>query len=135
MAILFLCTANRCRSQMAEGIYRALAPGSTVHSAGTRPGGVHPLAVRVMGEIGIDISGHTSKGTGAIPAESIDTTVTVCDEAAGCPTPTPGARHIHWSIADPDRAAGTEEEILEAFRDARDDVKARIEALLAGRSA
>ncbi len=135
MAILFLCTANRCRSQMAEGLYRSLAPDSTVHSAGTQPTELHPLAVHVMDEIGIDISGHTSKGTAAIPTASIDTVVTVCDAAAECPSPLPEARQIHWSISDPDRATGTEAEILGAFRAARDDLKARIKALLAGRSA
>ena len=132
MAILFLCTANSCRSQMAEGLYRSLAPGAEVHSAGTRPGRVHPLAIRVMEEIGIDISGHVSKGTGAIPTPEIDTVVTVCDDAAACPSPTPGARSIHWSIDDPDRATGSEEHVLAAFRRARDDLRRRIEALLAG---
>lgn len=135
MGLLFLCTANSCRSQMAEGIYRALAPGAAVHSAGTEPGGVHPLAIAVMGEIGIDISGHFSKGPGAIPADAIDTVITVCDDAAACPTPAPGARHIHWSIDDPAGATGSEEEVLAAFRRVRDDLKGRIEALLAGRSA
>jgi len=129
--VLFLCTANSCRSQMAEGFTRAIAPKETrVFSAGTEPKEIHPLAVKVMEEAGIDISNQTSKGLQAMPLEQIDLVVTLCGEAAeSCPTLPPNTRHLHWPLPDPALAAGTTEEILQAFRQVRDEIRARVEKL------
>lgn len=129
--ILFLCTANSCRSQMAEGFARALVPGGTaIYSAGTTPKGVNPLATQVMNEIGIDISRQRSKGIEEISLEQIDLVVTLCGEAEeSCPTLPPNTRHLHWPLPDPALAAGTTEEILQAFRQVRDEIRARVEKL------
>lgn len=129
--ILFLCTANSCRSQMAEGFARALVPGETaIYSAGTAPKRVNPLAIQVMNEIGIDISRQRSKGIEEIPMEQIDLVVTLCGEAEeSCPTLPPNTRHLHWPLPDPALAAGTTEEILQAFRQVRDEIRARVEKL------
>ena len=124
--ILFLCVANSVRSQMAEGIARALAPaGLAVWSAGSYPGSVHPLAVAALAEIDIDISRQTSKGIGAVPLEAVDTVVTLCREES-CPLPPRLTRRLHWPLADPTAAADP----LEAFRRVRDDLRGRIAALL-----
>lgn len=126
MAVLFLCTANSCRSQMAEGFFRSVAPEVNVYSAGTDPGRLHPRAIEVMREIGVDISSQTSKGLGAIPAHRIETVVTLCTEAAACPTPEIDAVRIHWPIDDPASATGSENEILAAFRTARDAIRTHV---------
>ena len=134
--ILFLCTHNSSRSQMAEGLLQARGGADySAYSAGTRPGGIHPLAIRAMAEIGIDISeaaGHRSKGLDAYAGEAFDLVVTVCDAAAEeCPF-FPGARsQQHWGFPDPSAVTGTEEERLAAFRRVRDAIAARIEAFLA----
>ena len=133
--ILFLCTHNSSRSQMAEGLLQARGGADySAYSAGTVPGGIHPLAIRAMAEIGIDISeaaGHHSKGLDAYAGEAFDLVVTVCDAAAGeCPF-FPGARsQQHWGFPDPSAVTGTEEERLAAFRQVRDAIAARIEAFL-----
>ena len=139
MRVLFLCTHNSSRSQMAEGFLRARGGSRyAAFSAGTRPGGINPLAVRAMAEIGIDISeaaGHASKGLDAYAGQSFDLVVTVCDSAAEeCPF-FPGARRqTHWGFPDPAAVEGSEEERLAAFREVRDAIGARIDAFLAERS-
>jgi len=130
--ILFLCTANSARSQMAEGFARALAGDRwEVRSAGTAPAGLNPLAVKVMAEVGIDISGHTSKVLDPEVFKAADVVVTLCGDAAeSCPLTPPGVRRIHWPLPDPARATGTREEILAAFRAVRDDIRKRVQTLL-----
>ena len=136
MRILFLCTHNSSRSQMAEGLLRARGGDRyTVFSAGTHPRNVHPLAVQVMREIGIDISeaaGYRAKSLDEfIGQPAMDLVVTVCDEAAEeCPF-FPGARRQeHWGFPDPSAATGTEAERLAAFRSVRDGIAARITAFI-----
>lgn len=132
--ILFLCTANSCRSQMAEGWLRHLGgDGFEAFSAGTAPSTVHPLAIRVMAEAGVDIAGQRSKSVEEFTGGDFDLLVTVCGGAREvCPlfTGTVAGRD-HWDVADPAAAEGTEEQRLEAFRAARDDLRARVEALVA----
>ncbi len=135
--VLFLCTHNSSRSQMAEGLLRARAGDRyDVFSAGTQARRVHPLAMQAMAELGIDLSeaaGHRSKSleefTGQPP---MDLVVTVCDEAAeACPF-FPGARRqVHWGFPDPSQATGTEAERLAVFRQVRDGLARRIDAFLA----
>lgn len=129
--ILFLCTANSCRSQMAEGFARKLAPqGLRIYSAGTEPKGVHPLAIKVMQEVGIDISDQTSKGIEKVSLEKVDLVVTLCGEAAEtCSTLPKKAEHLYWPIPDPALARGDEKTVLQAFRQARDEIRARVEQL------
>ncbi|MBI2089741.1 MAG: PAS domain-containing protein [Deltaproteobacteria bacterium] len=131
--VLFLCTANSCRSQMAEGFARALAPeGVQIYSAGTAPKQVHLLAIRVMEEAGIDISRQRSKGIEEIPLERIDLVVTLCGEAEeSCPAFPGKPDHLPWPLPDPARAEGTPEQVLQAFRQVRDEIRARVEALFA----
>ena len=134
--VLFLCTHNSSRSQMAEGLLRAGGGNRyAVFSAGTHPRDVHPLAIRVMAEIGIDISeaaGHRAKGIEEFADQSpMDLVVTVCDEAVeACPN-FPGARQQeHWGLRDPSAAIGTEEERLAVFRHVRDMIELRIDQLI-----
>jgi arsenate reductase len=131
--IVFLCTANSCRSQMAEGFARRFAPaGTAIYSAGTEPKSVHPHAIKVMGEAGIDISNQASKSVDDIPLESADVVVTLCGEAAeSCPAPTRNAGRLHWPLPDPASAQGDEEAILNTFRSVRDDIRARVRQLFA----
>ncbi len=127
--ILFLCTHNSARSQMAEGLLRHLAGDRfEAHSAGTEAAHVRPLAIRVMDEIGVDLSGQESKTLERYLGQPFDYVVTVCDEAnEACPF-FPGAKnHLHWSFEDPSRADGTEEERLAVFRRVRDEIRERIE--------
>jgi len=127
--VLFLCTHNSARSQMAEGLLRDLAGDRfEVHSAGTEATSVRPQAARVMGELAVDISGQESKTLERYLGEPFDYVITVCDEAnEACPF-FPGAkRRLHWSLPDPSRAAGTEEERVEVFRSVRDRLKGLIE--------
>lgn len=127
--ILFLCVANSARSQMAEGIARALAPaGVTVWSAGSRPTRVRPEAIAVLAEIGIDISGHRSKAVAEIPADQVDTVITLCGEEE-CPVFLGRARRLHWGLPDPAAVSGSEEERLGAFRVVRDELRLRISAI------
>ena len=123
--ILFLCVANSARSQLAEGIARAMAPsGVRISSAGSEPGSVRPQAVAVLAEIGIDISDQRSKGMDAVE-RSVDAVVTLCDEEV-CPAWLGPARRIHWGLPDPAGAGEDEEERLQAFRDVRDELRRRL---------
>jgi len=132
--VLFICTHNAARSQMAEGYLRArYGDRYEAFSAGTVATGVHPLAVRVMADLGVDISGHQSKDLGGFIGEEMDVAVTVCDAAqAACPM-FPGAKTtVHASFPDPTAATGTEEERLAVFRAVRDEVAAWIDATFGG---
>lgn len=123
--MLFICTGNSCRSQMAEGWTRHLK-GDTIdaYSAGLLPGSVNPRAVKVMKEVGIDISKQTSKHIEELAGINFDYIVTVCDYARQqCPTFGDKVRTIHKSIEDPSFLEGTEEEIMAAFRKTRDEIK------------
>lgn len=125
--VLFLCVANSARSQMAEGFARAIArKGVEIHSAGSAPTSLNPLAIRVMREVGIDISSHRSKSVDEIPKERIGTVVTLCAEEV-CPAFPGEVRRIHWPFEDPAEASGSEEEVLEAFRSVRDRIRASVE--------
>jgi arsenate reductase len=126
--VLFLCTHNSARSQMAEGLLRHLGGGRfEVHSAGTEATRVRPLAVRAMAELGIDISGHESKTLDRYLNQPWDDVVTVCDDAnEACPFFPGGKRRRHWSFPDPSRAGGSEDEQLAAYRRVRDAIRARI---------
>jgi len=130
MRILFLCTGNSARSQMAEGWAKHLSPQLDVYSAGTAPAKqVNPFALRVMSERGIDLSGHTPKTFSSIP-QPIDLIVSVCRHAAeNCPV-IPGAKTERWDLPDPAGATGTEEEIMQIFRSSRDDIERRVRELL-----
>ena len=124
--LLFLCVANSARSQLAEGWARALAPpGTPVFSAGSEPGRLNPRAVAVMREVGLDISGHHSKGLDAIPLERIGTVVTLCAEEV-CPTFPGTVERLHWPFPDPAGQGRTEADELEAFRAARDAIGERL---------
>lgn len=127
--ILFLCVANSARSQMAEGIARSLAPqGVMVSSAGSVPAAVRPQAIRVLNEIGIDISGHRSKGLDSIDAGSVDAVITLCAEEV-CPIFLGKAHRAHWALPDPAAITGTEETRLDAFRSVRDELLRRLKVL------
>jgi arsenate reductase len=129
--ILILCTGNSCRSHMAEGILRAaLEEAAEVASAGSVPAGfVHPVAVEVMAEIGIDISGHTSKHLNEFLERDVHTVITVCGNAdQACPVfPAQSEKH-HWPFEDPARTEGSEEEIRMVFRRVRDEIREKFEA-------
>jgi arsenate reductase len=133
--VLFLCTHNSARSQMAEGLLRALAGERfEAQSAGTEQTRVHPLAIRAMAERGIDISGHTSKLFTGLLAEPWDYVITVCDDAnERCPFLPGSVKRLHWSFEDPSRAAGDEEARLAAFRRIRGEIEARLSEWLASR--
>ncbi len=127
--VLFICTHNSARSQMAEGLLRALGNGQfEVFSAGTEATFVRPLAIQVMAEIGIDISQQQSKTLDRYLDQPFDEVITVCDTAAEtCPI-FPGATHRHhWSFEDPSKATGSEEEQLAVYRRVRDEIRTRIE--------
>jgi arsenate reductase len=131
--ILFLCTGNSCRSQMAEGWARELG-GSTiaVESAGIEAHGKNPRAIRVMAEAGVDISGQESTVVDEAMLRRADVVVTVCGHADEvCPALPPAVRKIHWPLTDPAKATGSEAEIMAAFRATRDEVERRVRGLLA----
>jgi len=127
--VLFVCTHNSARSQMAEGFLRALGGGEfEVASAGTEARGVHPFAVQAMAEAGIDISAHESKTVDRYVGEPFDLVITVCDEAAeACPFFPNARERRHWSFPDPSAAAGTDEERFAAFVEVRDAIRELIE--------
>ena len=129
---LFLCNNNACRSQMAEGLLRNIAGERfKVFSAGIEPTEVHPLAVRAMAEIGIDISRQRSKPVTEFSEKNFDYVVTVCDQARqACPLFPGDFEKIHWDLEDPVSAGGTEEERLAVFRKVRDQVREAIKAFL-----
>jgi len=130
--VLLICTGNSARSQMAEGLMNHLSHGQwKVQSAGVFPSNVHPLAIRVMGEIGIDISQQTSKSIDPLVKKKFDYVITLCDDAAqSCPNfPGAGIR-LHWPFEDPAAAIGTLEEKLMVFRKVRDEIKTKMEEFL-----
>jgi arsenate reductase len=126
--ILFLCVANSARSQLAEGIARALAPPSVkISSAGSEPGTVRPQAVEVLAEVGIDISHHVSSGIDEVE-RPVDAVVTLCAEEV-CPAWLGDAWRVHWGLPDPAAAGGTGADRLEAFREVRDLLRERLAVL------
>ncbi len=134
--VLILCTGNSCRSHLAEGIFRASAGDIlTVASAGSKPAGyVHPLAIRVMQEIGIDISAHHSKHMNDFLAGTVETVITVCGNAdQACPVFPGQVNRHHWPFDDPAHATGTEEEQLAVFRRVRDEIRRAFECYADGR--
>jgi arsenate reductase len=135
MRVLFLCTGNSCRSQMAEGWAKKLHPGvMEAYSAGTNPGSVDPRAIKVMAEAGVDISAHRSKNAAEFKDLAFDLVVTVCDKAReACPVWFGKARKLHKSFEDPPflaRDAKTEEEALAYYRRVRDEIKEFVGGLL-----
>lgn len=130
--VMFLCTGNSCRSQMAEGFAKEYGKGVIeAYSAGLKPAGVNPRAIAVMKEIGIDISTHTSKAIDEKLLKQMDIIITLCGHAeAMCPMTPPEIKKIHWPIDDPVGATGTEGEIMNAFRKARDEIKEEIVRLV-----
>jgi arsenate reductase len=134
--VLILCTGNSCRSHLAEGFLRAAAGDILdVQSAGSKPAGyVHPMAIKVMQEAGIDISRHHSKHLSGFLNQKVETVITVCGNAdQACPI-FPGQVHRHhWAFYDPAHAKGSEDEILKVFRQVRDEIKRVFEAYAAGR--
>jgi arsenate reductase (thioredoxin) len=133
--VLILCTGNSCRSHLAEGILRHVVGDLfDIHSAGSKPAGyVHPKAIAVMKEIGIDISGHTSKHMNEFLNRNIDTVITVCGNTdQACPMFPGQVNRYHWGFDDPAHATGTEEEIVAVFRRVRDQIKAVFAAYASG---
>jgi arsenate reductase len=133
--VLILCTGNSCRSHIAEGILRGAAGDLLdVQSAGSKPAGhVHPLAIKVMAEIGIDISGHASKSMSEFLYRQVTTVITVCGNAdQACPMFPGQVNRHHWGFEDPAHAQGNEQEILMVFRRVRDEMKCVFEAYAAG---
>jgi arsenate reductase len=130
--VLFLCTGNSVRSQMAEGLLNALGAGQwKAQSGGVIASFVHPLAIQVMGEIGIDISKKTSKSMDQFIKERFDYIITLCDDAAKfCPNFSGQGKRLHWLFEDPAVVMGTDEERLVAFRRIRDEIKKKIERFL-----
>ncbi len=128
LRILFLCTGNSCRSQMAEGFARVLGgEGVEVFSAGIEAHGKNPRAIAAMAEAGIDISGQESTIVTDEMIGRADLVVTVCGHAdEHCPVLPDGVRKIHWPLDDPARATGSEEEITAVFREVRDEIRERV---------
>lgn len=127
--VLFLCSHNSARSQMAEAFLRSIAGDRfQVESAGTKATRIHPLAIVAMDEIGIDISGQRSKSVDDV-GEAWDVVITVCD--AHCPVPPRSGMKLSWRFPDPAAAEGTDEERIAAFRKVRDGIRARVEVLAA----
>lgn len=132
-SILFLCVANSARSQMAEGLARQIFGDAVrVQSAGSEPSRVNPFAVRAMAEINIDLSEHSSKSVDTIDAASVDLVITLCAEEV-CPVVLSRAERMHWPLRDPDRRDEdlSDEERLQHFRVAREQIRERLEALAA----
>ncbi len=130
--VLFLCTGNACRSQMAEGFARQLASERwDVASAGVAPTQLDPRAVAAMAEVGVDISRQVAKALDPSLLARAAMVVTLCGDAAErCPLPPPGVGHIHWPLPDPARARGSEEEVAAAFRRVRDEIRRGVQQLL-----
>ena len=129
---MFLCTGNSCRSQMAEGLARELGKGTIEpYSAGLIPVGINPNAITVMNEIGIDISDQKSEAIDDKLLNEMDAILTLCSHAdASCPAIPGGIKRFHTPINDPVEAVGTEEEVLNEFRRARDETKDKINDLI-----
>ena len=132
MKILFLCTGNACRSQMAEGWARAMAkPAAVICSAGIEAHGLNPRAAQAMLEAGVDISTQTSKVVNARDFDALDLVVTVCGHAdEHCPVVPARILKIHWPLLDPASAEGLTADIETVFRASRDDIRDRVQALL-----
>ncbi len=130
--VLFVCTGNSCRSQIAEGLLRHLAPENTeVFSAGTHPMSPNPRAIEAMKEIDVDISNQTSNHVNEYASETFDWVITVCDSAnQRCPVFTGAKNRLHWSIPDPFDVDGPPQMIAQAFRAVREDLKTRIQSLM-----
>lgn len=134
--ILVLCTGNSCRSHLAEAILRAASQDRfRVASAGSKPAGyVHPLAIKALAEIGLDISAHTSKHMNEFLTQSVETVITVCGNAdQACPIFPGQANRHHWPFDDPAHAVGSEAEQMEVFRRVRDQIRRVFEAYATGR--
>jgi len=131
--VLFVCTHNASRSQMAEGFLRHDGGDAfEVMSAGTEPGELHPLAVEVMTDEGIDISGQRAKSVDDLVQQQFDYVITVCDDAnEACPFFPNAANRLHWSFPDPSAAGGTREERLAVFRQVRDGIRAHVVQFIA----
>ena len=134
LKVMFLCTGNSCRSQMAEGFARELGKGLVEpHSAGLMAAGVNPRAIAVMAEAGIDISGQRSREIDASLLRTMDVVITLCDNAAeACPLTPPTLQRLHWPIKDPVGTIGTEEKIMGEFRRARDEIRLKIQGFIDG---
>ncbi len=130
--VMFLCTGNSCRSQMAEGFARELGGGLLeVYSAGLIAAGVHARAIAVMKEAGIDISKQKSKEIDEELLRRMDLVVTLCDSAAeSCPWTPPNVERLHWPIKDPVGTIGSAETVMKEFRRARDEIRGKIEGLV-----
>ena len=135
--IIFICTGNACRSQIAEGVMRKLAGDKfDVFSAGSHPSLVHPMSIKVMKEIGIDITSHTSDPISKFLSKNINIVVTVCDNADKvCPVFPGKVERIHWSIKDPFKGWNSHPDDLVNFRKTREDLTARIKNLIKSRFA
>lgn len=134
--ILVLCTGNSCRSHLAEGILRAASQGRfRVASAGSKPAGyVHPLAIKALAEMGLDISTHTSKHMNDFLDQPVETVITVCGNAdQACPVFPGQLNRHHWPFDDPAHAVGSDEEKMVVFRRVRDEIRRVFEAYAAGR--
>jgi thioredoxin type arsenate reductase len=126
MKLLFLCVANSARSQMAEGLARQLyGAKAEVQSAGSTPSKVNPLAIRALGELGIDISGQFSKSVNDIDPATVDTVITLCAEEV-CPVFLGKASRLHWGLPDPAGVEGDEAARLQSFREVRDEIARRL---------
>jgi arsenate reductase len=134
LKVMFLCTGNSCRSQMAEGFARHLGKGLIeAHSAGLMAAGVHPRAVAAMREAGIDISRQRSREIDRDLLTTMDVVITLCDNAAeACPVTPPAIKRLHWPVKDPVGAVGTEEKIMKEFRRARDEIREKVEGFVRG---
>ncbi len=131
--VLFVCTGNSARSQMAEAFARHYG-GKTleVYSAGLDPSRINPRAVSAMAELGISMDGQWSKGLDAVPVDDVDLVITLCDDAdARCPLLFGRRGRRHWSLPDPAKASGSEEEVMAVFRAVRDEIGRRVQALVA----
>ncbi len=132
LKVMFLCTGNSCRSQMAEGFARALGKGEIeAYSAGLMPVGINPYAKRVMAEIGIDIAGQTSDPIKQEILDAMDVVITLCGNAeVACPATPPHIKRYHWPVNDPVGFTGTDEEIMREFRRTRDVIKAKVDCFI-----
>jgi arsenate reductase len=129
LKVMFLCTGNSCRSQMAEGFARHFG-GRTIdaHSAGLMAAGVHPRAAAVMLEAGVNISGQRSREIDWGLLRTMDVIITLCANALeSCPVTPPGIKRLHWPIKDPVGTVGTDEHIMNEFRRARDEIRTKVE--------
>jgi arsenate reductase len=134
LKVMFLCTGNSCRSQMAEGFARTLGIGLVVpFSAGIMAAGVHPRAITVMKELNIDISQQKSKEFDETLMRTMDVIITLCGNAeVACPSTPPEIKRIHWPINDPVGTLGSDEKIMREFRRARDEIRKKVDDFIIG---